>query len=121
MKIQYVADDGTVFFEAKECTAYEKSLNESSIKNSRFWAGSKKPMSIEEFCDNPGNCDFIEVAKGEEEAVYRVLDKGGVTDPWGGYRLTSGRYYYSWENDEWCDYNVIEEEYLSVKKIFEGE
>lgn len=77
MKTQYVADDGTVFFEAKECAAYEKTLKECDIKKSHFWAGSKKPMSIEEFCSDPGNCDFIEVAKGEEEAVYRVLDKGG--------------------------------------------
>ena len=121
MKTQYVADDGTIFFNAKECATYEKSLKESNIKKSRFWASSEKPMSIEEFCGNPHECDFMEVATGEEEAVYRVLDEEGVTDPWGGCRLASGRYYYSWENDEWCDYKVIEEEYLRVKKIFEGE
>lgn len=120
MKTQYVADDGTVFFDAKKCAAYEISLKKCSIKKSRFWAG-KKPMSIEEFCNDPRDCDFMEVATGEEKAVYHVLDEEGVTDPWGGVCLTPGRYYYSWENDEWCDYEVVEAEYLRAKKIFQGE
>lgn len=123
MKIQYVADDGTIFFDAEKCVTYEygKVLKECHIKKSRFWTDNKKPMSIEEFCSNPRNCDFIEVAAGEEEAIYYIFDEEGVIDPWDGCRAKPGRYYYSQENDEWCDYEVIEEEYLKAREVFQGE
>lgn len=120
MKTQYVADDGTIFFNAKECATYEKSLKKCNIKKSRFWTWNKKPMSIEEFRNNPRDCDFIEVAAGEEAAIYRIFDEEGVVDPWNGYCLKPGRYYFSQENDEWCTYEVIEKEYLKAKKIFQG-
>ena len=121
MKTQYVADDGTIFFDFEKCAAYEKTLNECNIKKSRFWTDNKKPMSIEEFRNNPRNCDFIEVAAGEEKAIYHIFDEEGILDPWDGVCLVPGRYYFSQENDEWCDYEAIEKEYLKAKKIFQGE
>lgn len=121
MKIQYVADDGTIFFDSEKCAAYEKSLKECNIKKSRFWTDNKRPMSIEEFYNNPRNCDFIEVAVGEEEEISHIFDEEGVTDPWDGCRAKPGRYYFSWEDEEWRNYEVVEEEYLRAKKIFQGE
>lgn len=125
MKILYIADDGTQFHDEDECLAYENRINKwSKITKSRFWDVMRVPMTIEQWLDDPENCDYMEVANDEEAVLIReyLRDVIGLCHPWPDYHVTptAGRYYYSHDDDEWHRPDTELAVLTQIMETFEG-
>ena len=125
MKILYIADDGTQFHDEDECLAYENRINKwSKITKSRFWDVMRVPMTVEQWLDDPENCDYMEVANDEEAALIReyLCDVIGLCHPWSDRHVapTAGRYYYSHDDDEWHRPDAELAALTQIMETFEG-
>lgn len=125
MKILYIADDGTQFHDEDECLAYENRINKwSKITKSRFWDVMRVPMTVEQWLDDPENCDYMEVANNEEAAL--ILDylrnEIGLCHPWPDLHVapTAGRYYYSHDDDAWHRPDAELAALTQIMETFEG-
>ena len=122
MKILYIADDGTQFHDEDECLAYENRINKwSKITKSRFWDVMRVPMTVEQWLDDPENCDYMEVANDEEAALIQeyLRNEIGLCYPWPGYP-TAGRYYYSHDDDTWHRPDTELAMLTQIMETFEG-
>lgn len=126
MYVVYFADDGTRFEDEDECELYElKQELAAEIAKSFFYDGNGNCMTTEEWLTNPDRCDYMVVASNDEaELIYKYLrETVGLCHPWEDWRVnkpTSGRYYYSRNDDSWHNFDAEHSEMLRILEIFEG-
>lgn len=130
----YIAYDGTVFEDETECECYEKGnlLNRLS-HDCIFLDDAERPVSVEEFFNNPAKVGGI-YAPNEEQAkvIHQILVEREFESPWDeDPSFTPGFYWYNYndryENVErslkyWQNiYNSFQdEEYKKWAKSFQG-
>ena len=81
---QWRADDGTVFFNEKECMEYEERILKvkEDIK-SRFYDVNGKPLFPSKLsgCDIYQQAQYVYLAEGEVDIVNELLEDTNFTEP----------------------------------------
>lgn len=81
---QWRADDGTVFFNEKECMEYEeKILKAKTDMKSRFYNADGEPLLPSKLSgfDIYQQAQYIYLAEGEDELVNELLGETNFTKP----------------------------------------
>lgn len=81
---QWRADDGTVFFNEKECMEYEERvLKAKENMKSRFYNADGEPLLPSKLCgfDIYQQAQYVYLAEGEVELVNEFLEETSFTEP----------------------------------------
>ncbi len=109
----YIAEDGSKFHTAEECTHYENAIKTEKFRDQiKFFDDNGNPLPLDD--DGFRKCYYLQILT-KQAAVFVEENFNDYDLPWSGVQPEKGCWFYDDYHDKWIPFEKI----FSINKIAE--